>query len=217
MFSLLLLIVRFCSFHIINQCWQDSRKERTFPNFINLPIQVPRPLIEYIMIILKCWFFLRMTKNTVQRGFILFCSAVALLILPYAFMPSPLFIFDNIRQHPWLSCALFAFGMLAACQWRSFAMLLACILFFVIVIVCRIIQKFRIIVRLLCMWLWGRLQVLQCNSFLTIFLTLGPFYHANKVTTNILTKQIRWLPGLFSNWLVLLRLMWPWPKKIQTQ
>ena len=69
-----------------------------------------------------------MSDSTFQRGFLLFCSAVALLILPYAFMLSPLFIFDDIRQHPWLSCALFAFGMLAACQRRRVAMLLAFIL-----------------------------------------------------------------------------------------
>ena len=94
-----------------------------------------------------------MTKNTV-----LFCSAVAHLILPFAFTVSPLFI-DIIRQHPWLSCALFAFGMLAACQRRRVAMLLACILIAVLIIVCRIvwiivcriIQEFRIIVRLLYM------------------------------------------------------------------
>ena len=73
-----------------------------------------------------------MTNNTVrQRGFILFCSAVVLLILPYAIMLSPLFIFDDIRQHPWLSCALFAFGLLAACQRRRVAMLFALILIIV--------------------------------------------------------------------------------------
>ena len=88
-----------------------------------------------------------MSDNTVQRGFILVCSAMALLILPYAFMLSPLFILDNIRQHPWLSCAL----LLAACQWRRVALLLACIIVIVWIIVCQTIQKFRIIVRLLYM------------------------------------------------------------------
>ena len=52
-----------------------------------------------------------MTNNTAQRVFIIFCSAMALLIL----LLSPWFIFDDTRQHPWLSCALFAFGMLLAC------------------------------------------------------------------------------------------------------
>ena len=73
------------------------------------------------------------------QEFILFCFVVALLILPYAFMLSPLFIFDDIRQHPWLSCALFAFGMLAACQRRRVAMLLA----FILIIIWKTPEHFK--------------------------------------------------------------------------
>ena len=159
MFSLLLLTQELiCNFHVyhLSVLTRQPKREDIPKLLINPSIQVPRPLIEYLRIFFKCWSFLRMTKNTV-----LFCSAVALLILPFAFMVSPLFIFNDIRQHPWLSCALFAFGMLAACQRRRVAMLLAWIVWIIVcivwIIVCRIIQKFRIIVRLLYMWLWGRL------------------------------------------------------------